>query len=76
MLTTGDRVARKPLFISMFCVFVTSPHQWDVFFVSGRLSGAVKKALTQMPEPPALEEFKNIGYELLIYIRVCFRGTS
>lgn len=34
MLTNGDRVARKPLFISMFCVFVTSPHQWDVFFVS------------------------------------------
>ncbi len=31
MLTNGDRVARKPLFISMFCVFVTSPHQWDVF---------------------------------------------
>ena len=31
MLTNGDRVARKPLFISMFCVFVTSPHQWGVF---------------------------------------------
>lgn len=31
MLTNGDRMARKPLFISMFCVFVTSPHQWDVF---------------------------------------------
>ena len=31
MLTNGDRVARKPLFISMFCVFVTSPHQWDDF---------------------------------------------
>lgn len=31
MLTNGDRVARKPLFISMFCVFVTSPHLWDVF---------------------------------------------
>ena len=33
MLTNGDRVARKPLFISMFCVFVTSPHQWDVFLL-------------------------------------------
>jgi len=30
-LPACDRVARKPLFISMFCVFVTSPHQWDVF---------------------------------------------
>lgn len=75
MLTTGDRVARKPLFISMFCVFVTSPHQWDVFCVRTTVRSR-EKALTQIPEPPALKEFKNIGYELLIYIRVCFRGTS
>lgn len=75
MLTNGDRVARKPLFISMFCVFVTSPHQWDVFLCPDDFRSR-EKALTQIPEPPALEELKNIGYELLIYIRVCFRGTS
>ena len=35
MLTNGDRMARKPLFISMFCVFVTSPHpSVGRFFVS------------------------------------------
>ena len=75
MLTIGDRVARKPLFISMFCVFVTSPPQWDVFLCRTTVRSR-KKALTQIPEPPALEELKNIGYELLIYIGVCFRGTS
>ena len=56
-----------------FCYVSTSVGR---FFVSGRLSGAVKKALTQIPELLALEELKNIGYELFIYIRVCFRGTS
>jgi len=87
MLTNGDRVARKPLFISMFCVFVTSPHQWDVFcFVLRNIAIRARqgegKSLSRDPgfgggcnvlKSTWLEVvFNNIEYELLIYIRICF----